>query len=439
MIQTIINMFRIKELRQRLLFTLGLLAIYRIGCFVPTPGIDPALVKERFASTGGLMELMDLFTGGAMRNVTVFALGVMPYISASIIMQLMTSVVPTLERLSREGEAGRRKINQYTRYFTIVVCVIQSLMLSRQLLKSDVNLIANPVFFIFVVVTALTAGTTFLRWLGEQITSRGIGNGMSLIITAGIISRAPLAARMMWQLYGVGADETRPTWQAILLLVMFVAVVAGVIFVIQGQRRIPVQYAKRAMAGGRMTQGHSTYLPLRVNQAGVIPIIFASSILIIPGALSKVVPDNWVTMATIFSYFSPGSAGYILLYAGAIVFFCFFYTAITFNPVQISEDFKKGGAFVPGIRPGQPTAEFLEHTMVRITVAGALFLAGIAVVPMLISNWLQVPWYISSFLGGTGLLIVVGVMLDTMQQVEAHLLMRHYDGFMKKGRLRGRY
>jgi preprotein translocase subunit SecY len=439
MIETIINIFRIKELRLRLMYTLGLLAVFRVGCFVPTPGIDPARVKEVFAGTGGLMELMDLFTGGAMSNVTVFALGVMPYISASIIMQLMTSVVPTLERLSREGEAGRRKINQYTRYFTIIVCLIQALMLSRQLLKSGVNLISNPVFFVLVVVIALTAGTTFLMWLGEQITSRGIGNGMSLIITAGIISRAPLAARMMWNLYGIGSDDTRPTWQAILLIMMFVGVVAGVIFVIQGQRRIPVQYAKRAIAGGRMTQGHSTYLPLRVNQAGVIPIIFASSILILPGALSKAIPDNWETVASIFALFNPGSLGYLLLYAAGIVFFCFFYTAITFNPVQISEDFKKGGAFVPGIRPGKPTSDFLEYTMVRLTVAGALFLAGIAVVPMVVSTWLQIPWAISSFLGGTGLLIVVGVMLDTMQQVEAHLLMRHYDGFMKKGKLRGRY
>ncbi|MCX7847859.1 MAG: preprotein translocase subunit SecY [bacterium] len=449
MIGTIVNMWKIKELRQRLLFTLGLLAVYRIGSFVPTPGIDPAQL-HRFAggAGGGLMNMMDLFTGGNLSNMTIFALGVMPYISASIIIQLMTSVIPTLERLSREGEGGRRKINQYTRYGTIVVCAIQSVMLGKSLYQAQVNLIRNPFVFILVMTIALTAGTTFVMWLGEQITSRGIGNGISLIITAGIVSRLPTAARMMWALYGPNllgrgfggaAAETRPMWQAVVLLVMFVLVVAGVIFVIQGQRRIPVQYAKRVASGGRVVGGAATYLPLRVNQAGVIPIIFASSIMIIPDALAKYMPDSWGVVKQAVEWCSHAGDGYVWLYAVAIILFCYFYTAITFNPVQIAEDFKKNGAFVPGIRPGKPTADYLEHTMVRITTAGAIFLAVIAIVPMIVSHRLNIPYIVASFLGGTGLLIVVGVMLDTMQQVEAHLLMHHYDGFMKEGKLRGRY
>jgi preprotein translocase subunit SecY len=311
-------------------------------------------------------------------------------------------------------------------------------MLSKGLLGAQVNMIPAPWFNLIVIIT-LTAGTTFLMWLGEQITSRGIGNGISLIITAGIVSKMPVAARMMWSLYFSASDESRPMWQAVVLIIMFIGVVAGVIFVIQGQRRIPVQYAKRAVGGGRMTQGHSTYIPLRVNQAGVIPIIFASAILMIPGALAKVVPDNWELVGAIMGTLQYGHPVYVVVYAVTIIFFCYFYTAITFNPVQIADDFKKGGAFVPGVRPGKPTADFLEHTMVRITLPGSLFLAFIACVPMIVSIRLNIPLLIASFLGGTGLLIIVGVMLDTMQQVEAHLLMRHYDGFMKKGKLRGRY
>jgi len=351
---------------------------------------------------------------------------------------LMTAVVPTLEKLSREGEAGRRKINQYTRYGTIIVCVIQAMMLSRQLQSWGVAMLPAPWFNLIVVIT-LTAGTTFIMWLGEQITQRGIGNGISLIITAGIVSRMPLAGRMVWNLYGYGAAEARPFWQAALLLLMFVFVVAGVIFVIQGQRRIPVQYAKRVVSGGRMIQGQSTYIPLRVNQAGVIPIIFASSILMIPGALGNYLPDSVGWLKEFFLSFDRSAWVGIGSYALLIIFFCFFYTAITFNPVQIADDFKKSGAFVPGVRPGKSTADFLEYTMTRITLAGAIFLAVIAVVPNIVSDQLQVPYLVSSFLGGTGILIVVGVMLDTMQQVEAHLLMRHYDGFMKKGSIRGRY
>jgi preprotein translocase subunit SecY len=439
MLRTIINMFRIRELRERMLFTFGLLAVYRIGSFIPTPGIDPLRLKQRADLLGGgLLNVMDLFTGGNLQNVTIFALGVMPYISASIIIQLMTSVIPSLERLSREGEAGRRKINQYTRYGTILVCIIQSVMLGRSLWQADVSLIGNAVALILIVVLTQTAGTTFTMWLGEQITSRGIGNGISLIITAGIVSRMPNAVQYMWEIYKPGGDETRHIYEAVILLLMFVAVVAGVIFVVQGQRRIPVQYAKRVASGGRVFGGHSTYIPLRVNQAGVIPIIFAQSILIVPGALAKYMPDSFGMVKSVFEYFSGGN-GYIALYAVAIILFCFFYTAITFNPVQIADDFKKSGAFIPGIRPGKPTADFLEHTMVRITVVGALFLAVIAVVPMIVADQLKIPYLIASFLGGTGLLIVVGVMLDTMQQVEAHLLMRHYDGFMKEGHLRGRY
>ena len=439
MLRTILNMFRITELRNRVFFTLGLLAVYRIGAYIPTPGINPDKLKGLFGAAGssGLMNMMDLFTGGAMRNVTILALGIMPYISASIILQLMTSVVPTLEKLSHEGEAGRKKINQYTRYGTVLVCIIQSMMLSNQLVKGGVNLIPAPWFNIIVMIT-LTAGTLWLMWLGEQITSRGIGNGISLIIMAGIVSRMPVAARQIWALYGTGASESRPFWQVVMLAVMFVGVVAGVIYVIQGQRRIPVQYAKR-VSGGKVFGGQSTYIPLRVNQAGVIPIIFASAILMLPAALSRAVPDSWPMLKDFLGLFARGGLVYLLTYAGGIIFFCFFYTAITFNPVQISDDFKRSGAFIPGVRPGKPTADFLEYTMVRITVAGSIFLAIIAVVPMIVARQLQINYLVASFLGGTGLLITVGVMLDTMQQIEAHLLMRHYDGFMKDGKLKGRY
>ena len=440
MIRTLLNMLKIAELRNRLLFTIGCLAVYRVGSYVPTPGIDTSQLHKLFGSGGGggLVGMMNMFTGGAMTRASILALGIMPYISASIIMQLMQSVVPSLEKLTHEGEAGRQKLTQYTRYGTIIVCIIQAFMLSKSLHSSGLNLISAPYFNILIIIT-LTAGTIFLMWLGEQIQSRGIGNGISIIIMAGIVSRMPLAAQQIWALYGFGAAESRPTWQAVLLVVMFVAVIAGVIMVIQGQRRIPVQYAKRVAAGGRMQQGQSTYIPLRVNQAGVIPIIFASSILMVPGALAKMVPDSMEPLQNILSMFNGSSWLYLLCYALMIVFFCFFYTAITFNPSQIADDFKKGGAFVPGVRPGKPTADFLEHTMVRITVAGSVFLSIIAVSPMIIAGWMNVPPLVTSFLGGTGLLIIVGVMLDTMQQVEAHLLMRHYDGFMTKGKLRGRY
>ena len=440
MIRTLLNMLKIAELRNRLLFTIGCLAVYRVGSYVPTPGIDTSQLHKLFGSGGGggLVGMMNMFTGGAMTRASILALGIMPYISASIIMQLMQSVVPSLEKLTHEGEAGRQKLTQYTRYGTIIVCIIQAFMLSKSLHSSGLNLISAPYFNILIIIT-LTAGTIFLMWLGEQIQSRGIGNGISIIIMAGIVSRMPLAAQQIWALYGFGAAESRPTWQAVLLVVMFVAVIAGVIMVIQGQRRIPVQYAKRVAAGGRMQQGQSTYIPLRVNQAGVIPIIFASSILMVPGALAKMVPDSMETLQNILRMFNGSSWLYLLCFALMIVFFCFFYTAITFNPSQIADDFKKGGAFVPGVRPGKPTADFLEHTMVRITVAGSVFLSVIAVTPMIIAGQLNIPFMITSFLGGTGLLIIVGVMLDTMQQVEAHLLMRHYDGFMTKGKLRGRY
>jgi len=441
MISTIINMFRIKELRQRLLYTLALLAVYRIGAFIPAPGTDPAKIKESAgAFGGGLLNVMDLFTGGNLSNMTLFALGVMPYISASIIMQLMASVVPMLEKLQREGEGGRRKINQYTRYGTVVVCVIQAMMLAKTLLSMQFNLIKNPLLFTLIITISLTAATIFVMWLGEQITSRGIGNGISLIITAGIASRLPTALHYMWTLYKPGAmDESRRGYEAVILVVMFVAVVAGVIFVLQGQRRIPVQYAKRAASGGRVLGGHSTYIPLRVNQAGVIPIIFAQSVLVVPAALAQYLPNSWMWLKGVLDAFSRGHWEYQLTYAVTIMLFCFFYTAITFNPVQIADDFKKNGAFIPGIRPGKPTADFLEHTMIRVTVAGSLFLALIAIVPSIVADSMKIPYLIASFLGGTGILIVVGVMLDTMQQVEAHLLMRQYDGFMKHGRLRGRY
>lgn len=439
MFKALSNMFSIKELRERIIFTLLMLGVYRLAGSIWAPGVDVSKVSEMFAGVNkNLFDMMDMFTGGGIGNMTIMALGVMPNISASIIIQLAASVVPSLERLSREGEAGRNKINQYVRYLTVVICVVQGAILARSLVHNGINMIA-PVLFVPLFIICLTAGTTFLMWLGEQITQRGVGNGISLIIAAGILCRMPYAFKRLWQLhFAPGSDGSIAI--GILMIVLFVVVVYSVILVIQGQRRIPVQYARRVAGGGKTVPAHTSYIPLRLNQANVIPIIFAGALMIVPQALAQIVPGDWYTVRNIVNQFAtPSSAGYLIVYAALVIFFTYFYTAIQFNPVQIADDFKKNGAFIPGIRPGKPTSDFLEASMFRITTAGAIFLAIIAVVPALITGRLHVDWTIASFMGGTGILIVVGVVLDTMQQIEAHLLMHQYDGFMQKGRLRGRY
>ena len=445
------NIFKIPELRKRILFSLGLVAVYRLGCYIPTPGINAQALSEIFrqltqARGGTIFGLMDIFSGGAMSKCTVFALGIMPYISASIIMQLLTAVVPYLERLAKEGDVGRKKINQYTRYGTVVLGLFQGYMISVGLQNpgsifgraaAGVNTATIPgVSFRLLVMITLTAGTVFITWLGEQITERGIGNGSSLIITASIMSRAPTAAKMAWSMFSPLHPESRtqPLGLFLIMLVLLVAVIAAIIMVTQGQRQIPVQYAKRVV-GRKIYGGQRTYIPLKVNQSGVIPIIFASAILMFPATIGKFVPQ----LAFLSSYLAPGQFLYLLLYVLFIVFFAYFYTAITFNPVEVADNMRKYGGFVPGIRPGKNTAEFFDRVMTRITLPGAIFLAAIAVLPSLISGRLHIGFTISQFFGGTSLLILVGVMLDTMRQVESHLLMRHYDGFMKKGKLKGRF
>ncbi|MBN3039231.1 MAG: preprotein translocase subunit SecY [Candidatus Omnitrophica bacterium] len=442
MLKAFSNTFKIPDLRKKILFTLGIFAIYRVGAYIPTPGIDSARLAQYFdtvakAQGGTLFGIMNMFTGGAMRRLTVFALGIMPYISASIILQLLTTVVPALERLSKEGEAGRKKIIQYTRYGTIVLSIVQAFFISLWLEnpahfqgQQIVQFVGWP--FRLLTILTLTTGTAFIMWLGEQIQEYGIGNGISLIITVGIISRMPTAVYQV--IFLLRRGQMQP-FLLLLLAGIMVAVIVAVILITQGQRRIPVQYARRII-GRKIYGGQSTYIPLRVNQAGVIPIIFAQSLILFPATLAGLMPSQF--LQNLAGSLNPGGWLYIILYSGLIIFFTYFYTAITFNPIDVAENMRKYGGFVPGIRPGKPTAQYFDFILTRITLPGAIFLAIIAVFPQLISSWLNVPFLIASFLGGTGLLIIVGVMLDTMRQIESQLLMRHYEGFMKKGRIRGR-
>ncbi len=450
MLSAFTNTFKIPELRKRIFFTLALLVVYRVGCYIPTPGINSQALREIFAQLaqargGNIFSMMDIFSGGAISNATIFALGIMPYISASIIMQLLTAVIPFLEKLSKEGEVGRKKINQYTRYATVGLGIFQGYMISVGLqnpgsifggLAQNAQIAPPGLAFRLLTMMTLTAGTVFIMWLGEQIDERGIGNGISLVITVSIISRAPAAMIDAWNVFSPLDPEkqTQPLGLLLVMLVLFVGVVAAVILITQGQRQIPVQYAKR-IVGRKMYGGQRTYIPLRVNQAGVIPIIFASALLMFPGTLGGFIPSlQWLS-----NLLAPGSMLYTLIYVLCIVFFCYFYTAITFNPVDVADNMRKYGGFIPGIRPGKNTAEYLDRVMTRITLSGAIFLAAIAILPNLISGRFQLPFNITQFFGGTSLLILVGVMLDTMRQVESHLLMRHYDGFMKKGKLKGRF
>lgn len=441
------NIFKVPELRKRLFFTLGLLFVYRIGGFIPTPGVDGAQLalffKDLTRRQGNtLFGLMNMFTGGAMDRCTIFALGIMPNVSASIIIQLLTAVIPYLEKLAKEGQAGMRKINQLTRYFTVILALFQAYFISIWLEKSDFGgriVVANPgLSFRLITMITLAAGTTFIMWLGEQITERGIGNGISLLITVGIISRLPSAVNFTYAtFFGKEIGITRhPIMLIIMVVILFIAV-ASVIQLTMGQRKIPVQYAKR-IVGRKVYGGQSTYIPLRVNFGGVIPIIFASSLLLFPATIGGFMPGN-AFLNKLGMMLSPGSFLYSLLYVLLIIFFCYFWTATQFNPIQWAEDMKRNGAFVPGVRPGQATAEYFDFSMTRITLAGAVFLAAIAVFPSIVGKWFDLPYIITEFFGGTALLIVVGVMLDTIRQIESHLLMRHYEGFMHRGKFKGRY
>ncbi len=447
MLSAFTNSLKIPELRQRIFFTLGLIFITRLVASVPTPGVDAVALREFIAQIqntagGGFMGLFDLFSGGAFENAAVGALGIMPSISASIILQLLTAVVPSLERLAREGDSGRQQIIQYGRYLTVILCIVQGYAMAVALEHPESMGINRPIvvfsgwgFRIMTVVT-MTSGTMLLMWLGEQITQRGIGNGISLIITISIVSRLPRAVQATVNMFKpVDGLAQFSMFHLVGLLVMIFLVVAGVIAVTQAQRKIPVQYAKRVV-GRKVYGGQSTYMPLRVNYSGVMPIIFAQAILMFPSKLLGMVPlDIFKRMAAALNY---GTTLYDVIYALMILFFSYFWVATQFNPIQIADDLKKYGGYVPGIRPGRPTAEFLDKTMTRITLAGALFLTVIAVLPSVMAQQFRIPWIVASFFGGTSLLIIVGVMLDTMRQVESHLIMRHYDGFLKKGKLRSR-
>ncbi len=428
------NIFKIPELRKRLLFSLGMLAVYRLGIYVTTPGVD-RFVMRRVVSSGNLLGLLNFFSGGAFEQLSIFALGIMPYVSASIILQLLTVVVPTLEKMNKEGEIGRRKITQYTRYGTIVLSALQGYGIATYLESlrdaGGLTVVAEPGWsFRLITMLSLAAGTAFIMWMGEQITERGIGNGISLVIFAGIVARAPAAAYNTWLTSRAPGSSVEPIGMLVLGAIMIV-VIALIVFVERGQRRIPVQYAKRVV-GRKLYGGQSTHLPLKVNTAGVIPPIFASSMLLIPATLAGWFPF----LARINDAVRPGSWIYNVLYVVMIVFFAYFYTAVTFNPVDVADNLKKYGGYIPGIRPGKKTADYIDHVLSRITFGGAIYLSAICVLPTIITNEFNVQFYF----GGTSLLIVVGVALDTVQQIEGHLITRHYEGFSgpRGPRIRGR-
>jgi preprotein translocase subunit SecY len=466
MLQALRNIWDIPDLRKRVLFTLGLLAVYRIGNHVPTPGINAQSLIDFFEQNrGNWFGLVDMFSGGNLAKVTIFALGIMPYISASIILQLLTVVWPYLEKLSKEGELGRRKITQYTRYGTVLLSIVQSFTIAVYLewltLANQFRIVDHPGWgFRLMTVLTLTTGTAFIMWLGEQITERGVGNGMSLIIFAGIVVGFPRAVLGTFNMIERGELSLLAT---VLLMALMAVVVAAIVFVERGQRRIPVQYAKR-MVGRRMYGGQTTHLPLRVNTAGVIPVIFASSIIAFPQTVASWLGTNNPWMQSLSEQLQWGMPLYNLLYVSFILFFCYFYTAIVFNPDDVADNMRKYGGFIPGIRPGKRTSEYLDHILGRITFGGAIYLALVAILPeflitgfkvaplpvigpgldSFLSNnnlgWITEGLHLNFYFGGTSLLIVVGVAMDTVAQVEAQLVMRHYDGFTGRGgkRIRGR-
>jgi preprotein translocase subunit SecY len=463
-LETLRNIWAIEDLRKRVMFTFALLAVYRLGSHIPTPGVDPVALSEFFkAMSGGVLGFLDLFSGGAMRRLSVFALGIMPYISASIILQLLTVVWPYLEKLSKEGEMGRRKINQYTRYGTIVLSVVQSLGVAVWL-KSQTAPGGTPLVpvhvqdavwglgFPLMTILTLTTGTAFIMWLGEQISERGIGNGISLIIFAGIVVNLPQAVVTTVEDIRNGQHNL---FAVLALVVFMVLVVAFVVFMERAQRRIPVQYAKRVV-GRKVYGGTNTYLPLRVNTAGVIPVIFASSILVVPQTIANAIKQPWAQ--AIAKQIGIGEPIYYLLQVVGILFFAYFYTSIVFNPVDTADNMRKYGGFIPGIRPGKRTSDYIDRVLTRITLVGSVYLAAVCILPEFLIAGVhvgQLPlvgpaldatlpvWFTTGmgfqfYFGGTSLLIVVGVAMDTIQQIESQLVMRHYDGFMKRGRIRGR-
>ena len=453
MIEAVKNIFNVPDLRKRIFFMLSLLGVYRIGAHIPTPGIDSKALENLFQQNAGtVFGFMDMMSGGNFRKLTIFALGIMPYITASIILQLLTVVWPYLEKLSKEGDLGRRKITTYTRYLTVLLSLVQSAGIAVAIQRQG-GLVSNPgIGFILLTMVTLTTGTAFIMWLGEQISERGIGNGMSLIIFAGIVVGLPHAIIEIYDKISSGS------WNVLLVLIMLalmVVVVAFIVLVERGQRRISVQYAKRVV-GRRVLGGQSTHLPLRVNTSGVIPVIFASSILTFPQTLGIVSKNTYLT--AFIDAIKIGEPLYNLLYLGGIIFFCYFYTSIIFNPNEIADNMRKYGGFIPGIRPGKRTAEYVSTILTRITLVGALYLALVAIIPEFMITgfhvqhlpvigprleatlplWLQQGFNVNFYFGGTSLLIVVGVAMDTVQMVESQLIMRHYDGFLKKGRFRGR-
>jgi preprotein translocase subunit SecY len=431
------NIFQIPELRSRVLFTLGILAVYRVGAHIPTPGIDTvalaAFFQELARGGGTIMQFFDLFTGGALSQLTIFALGIMPYISASIILELLTVVIPHLERLKKEGEAGRKKISQYTRYGTVVLSTIQgfgiAIGIERMTAPTGALVVPDPGWgFRLLTVLTLVAGTAFIMWLGEQITERGIGNGMSLLIFAGIVAGLPSAVFNTFRLMSTG--DIQP-FVMILLVIGMVGVVGLVVWFEAGQRRIRVQYAKRVV-GRRMAGGQETHLPLKVNTSGVIPPIFASSIILFPATIAEFSGVPW--LKELSNQLTGGGYVYIILTVSLIFFFAYFYTSIIFNPMDVAENLRKYGGFIPGRRPGRPTADYIDRVLSRLTFLGAIYLSVIVILPTYLIQWFNVPF----FFGGTALLIVVGVAVDTQRQIESHLVMRNYEGFLRRGRVRGR-
>jgi preprotein translocase subunit SecY len=428
------NATRVPELRRRVLFTLGMLAVYRIGVAIPTPGIDGQALAAFFEQARNTMlGLVNMFSGGALERFSIFALGIMPYISSSIILQLLTVVFPYLEKLSKEGELGRRKITQYTRYGTIVLSIIQGTFISMGLERIQAPGGGSVVFhpgwaFRAMTVITLTSGTAFIMWLGEQITERGIGNGISLIIFAGIVANFPSAAITTYQFFKEGEMSL---FLVLFLVAFMIGVIGVIIFMERAARRIPVQYAKRVV-GRKMYGGQSSHLPLKINPTGVIPPIFASSILIFPATIAQFIEHPYARMVS--DLLVPGTLLYDVVYIGLIIFFCYFYTAVTFNPTDVADNMKKYGGYVPGIRPGQRTAEYIDRILTRLTLSGAIYVSLVCILPTLLIRQVNVPFYF----GGTALLIVVGVALDTVAQMETHLLTRNYEGFMKRGRIRGR-
>lgn len=452
------NSLKIPELRSRIFYTLSLLFVSRVAAYIPLPGVDPRPLQQFFneQATGGagaLMGLYNMFTGGALMKGAVAALGIMPYISAQIIFQLMTAVVPSLSRLQQEGDVGRQKLTQYTRYATVIICVIQGALLLLALENPgqlfpgyDVatygNIVIMPkVSFLLTSIIFMTAGTLLLMWMGEQITQRGIGNGVSLLITVGILADIPGAATQAYRMFfrPVGTGASLGVVDAVIMIVLFLVVTMGIIMVVQGQRKIPVQYAKRVV-GNKVMGGQSSFLPLKVNYSGVMPVIFASAILLFPQQIFSWlgVSMNLPFLVDLSTNLVRGNWVYYALYGSLILFFSYFWVSVMFKPIQIADDLKKYGGYIPGVRPGEPTAQFLDFVMTRLTLAGAIFLTVIAVTPDVLFNEMNVPSRIAYFFGGTGMLITVGVILDTMRQVETFLLQRHYDGFLRKGRIRSR-